>query len=167
MSPSKLEKMKRALMRSNTRMLLWAVMLFQALAMLLIAFQKGTVNLQALALAVALPLATWLVTRLMGRVWPVDRAILILVMLLCSVGLITLSDIARADVTPRTQAYYALAGVAAMLVPVDGNTGENAYIDMQLMSLCAHRLIPRSSFSLAAGMFCCRKNRLDMIGWGQ
>lgn len=60
-----------------------------------------------------------------------------------------------------------LAGVAAKLVPVDGNTGENAYIDMQLMSLCAHRLIPRSSFSLAAGMFCCRKNRLDMIGWGQ
>ena len=64
-------------------------------------------------------------------------------------------------------ALIGLAGVAAKLVPVDGNTGENAYIDMQLMSLCAHRLIPRSSFSLAAGMFCCRKNRLDMIGWGQ
>ena len=42
----------------------------------------------ALILAVALPLATWLVTTLMGRVWPVDRAILIMVMFLCSVGLI-------------------------------------------------------------------------------
>ncbi|MBR1820829.1 MAG: FtsW/RodA/SpoVE family cell cycle protein [Clostridia bacterium] len=108
--------MKRALMRSNTRLLLSAVMLFQALAMLLIAFQKETVNLQALVLAVALPLTTWLVTGLMGRVWPVDRAILIMALFLCSVGVITLSDIAKADVTPRTQAVYALAGVAAMFV---------------------------------------------------
>ena len=60
-----------------------------------------------------------------------------------------------------------LAGAAAKLVPVDGNAGENAYVDMQLMSLCAHRLIPRSSFSLAAGMFCSRKERLDLIGWGK
>ena len=114
MSPNKVEKMKRALMRSNTHLLLTAVMLFQFLAMLLIAFQKGGVNLQALCFAVALPLVTWLVTKLMGRAWPVDRAILILVMLLCSVGLISLSDIAKADVTPRTQAIYALAGIAAM-----------------------------------------------------
>lgn len=114
MSPNKVERMKRALMRSNTHLLLTAVMLFQFLAMLLIAFQKGGVNLQALCFAVALPLVTWLVTTLMGRAWPVDRAILILVMLLCSVGLISLSDIAKADVTPRTQAIYALAGIAAM-----------------------------------------------------
>ena len=106
--------MKKALMRSNTRLLLSAVMLFQALAMLLIAFQKGTVNLQALALAVLLPLTTWLVTRLMGRVWPVDRAILIMALFLCSVGIITLSDIAKSDITPRTQALYALGGIAAM-----------------------------------------------------
>ena len=113
---NKVEKMKKALMRSNTHLLLSAVMLFQAAAMLLIAFQKQTVNPQALILAAALPLVTWLVTNLMGRVWPVDRAILILVLLLCSVGLITLSDIAKADVTPRTQAFYALAGIAAMFV---------------------------------------------------
>ena len=113
---NKVEKMKKALMRSNTHLLLSAVMLFQAAAMLLIAFQKQTVNPQALILAAALPLVTWLVTNLMGRVWPVDRAILILVLLLCSVGLITLSDIAKADVTPRTQALYALGGIAAMFV---------------------------------------------------
>ena len=46
--------MKKALMRSNTHLLLSAVMLFQALAMLLIAFQKEAFNPQALALAVAL-----------------------------------------------------------------------------------------------------------------
>ncbi|MDO4867551.1 MAG: FtsW/RodA/SpoVE family cell cycle protein [Clostridia bacterium] len=108
--------MKKALMRSNTHLLLSAVMLFQALAMLLIAFQKEAVNPQALALAVALPLATWLVTTLMGRVWPVDRAILIMVLFLCSVGIITLSDIAKSNITPRTQALYALVGLAAMFV---------------------------------------------------
>ena len=62
-------------------------------------------------MAAALPLVTGLVTALMGRLWPVDRAILILVMFLCSVGLITLSDIAKSDITPRTQAFYALGGL--------------------------------------------------------
>ena len=114
MTHNKLDRMKRALMRSNTKLLLSAVMLFQALAMLLIAFQKGAVNAQALVLAAALPAGTWLITRLMGRVWPVDRAILILVLFLCSVGVITLSDIAKSDITPRTQAIYALGGIVAM-----------------------------------------------------
>ena len=113
---TKVQKMKKALMRSNTHLLLSAVMLFQVLAMLLIAFQKGTVNVQALVLAVALPLVTYLVTALMGRIWPVDRAILILVLFLCSVGLITLSDISKSDITPRTQAIYALGGIAAMFI---------------------------------------------------
>lgn len=114
MPKNKLDRMKKALMRSNTKLLLSAVMLFQALAMLLIAFQKGTVNLQALVLAAALPAGTWLITKLMGRAWPVDRAILIMVLFLCSVGIITLSDIAKSDITPRTQAVYALGGVVAM-----------------------------------------------------
>ena len=108
--------MKKALMRSNTRLLLSAVMLFQAAAMLLIAFQGEGLNTQALVLAAALPLGTWLVTMLMGRVWPVDRAILIMALFLCSVGIITLSDIARSSVTPRTQAVYSCAGVFAMFV---------------------------------------------------
>ncbi len=59
-----------------------------------------------------------------------------------------------------------LAGEMDRLVPIDGNKGKNAYIDMQLMSLCAHRLIPRSSFSLAAALFCNRKERANLIGWG-
>ena len=110
------DKMKKALMRSNTRLLLSAVMLFQALAMLLVAFQSGAINRQALVLAAALPMVTMLTTIIMGRLWPIDRAILIMALFLCSVGIITLSDIARADVTPRTQAIYALGGIAAMFV---------------------------------------------------
>ena len=108
--------MKKALMRSNTRLLLSAVMLFQAAAMLLVAFQRESINTQALILALALPLGTWLTTMLMGRVWPVDRAILILVLFLCSVGIITLSDVAKSAVTPRTQAVYACGGLFAMFV---------------------------------------------------
>ncbi len=108
--------MKKALMRSNTRLLLSAVMLFQAAAMLLVAFQRESINTQALILALALPLGTWLTTMLMGRAWPVDRAILILVLFLCSVGIITLSDVAKSAVTPRTQAVYACGGLFAMFV---------------------------------------------------
>lgn len=111
---SKVDKMRKALMRTNTRLLLSAVMLFQFLSMALLAFKGGEVSVQALVLALALPLATMLAVNLMGRLWPVDRAILILVMLLVSVGIITLSAIAKSEVTPRTHAIYALAGLIAM-----------------------------------------------------
>ena len=113
-----IEGMRKALMRSNTRLLLSAVMLFQFTAMLLISMQEKPVDTQALILAVALPAVTWLVVMAFGRLWPIDRAILILALLLCSVGIITLSDIARAKITPLTQAIYALAGIVAMAVGV-------------------------------------------------
>ena len=116
MKYDKVDAMKMALRRSNTRLLLSAVMLFEALALALIAFQGRALNTQALILAAAVPLATMLATNLMGRVWPVDRAILIMVLFLCALGVITLQDIARSDVTPRTQAIYAAAGLAAMFV---------------------------------------------------
>ena len=110
----KVEKMRRALMRSNTRLLLTAVVIFQALAMLLIALKPETASLQPLIFAAVIPLTTILVTNLMGKIWPVDRAILILVLLLASVGLIALSDVCRSEETPRDQAIYALAGVLVM-----------------------------------------------------
>ena len=112
----KVERMRRALMRSNTRLLLTAVCLFQALSMLLISLQGGAISVQALILTAALPIGTALIVNIMGRFWPVDRAILIMVLLLCSIGIITLSDIAKSEETPRTQAIYALAGVIAMFI---------------------------------------------------
>ena len=114
MRRASVENMRKALMRSNTRLLLSAVMLFQFSAMLLIAFQERPYDAQAPILAAAIPAATWLGTMLFGKIWPVDRAIVILAMLLCSVGVITLSDIARAKSTPLTQAIYAAVGVGAM-----------------------------------------------------
>ena len=113
---NKVEKMRRALMRSNTRLLLSGVLIFQALAMALLAFKDGAVSVQALVLAAALPLVTLLAVNGMGRLWPVDRAVLILVMLLVSIGVITLSAIARSESTPRTQAVYAGIGLAAMFI---------------------------------------------------
>lgn len=109
-----ISKMRRALMRSNTRLLLSAVMIFQAAALLLLALEDNPLDVQALVLAVAVPVATMLVSVVMAKIWPVDRAIVIMAMLLCSVGIITLQDIARSAVTPRNQAIYACAGIVAM-----------------------------------------------------
>lgn len=115
----KVDKMRKALMRSNTRLLLTAVMLFQFLTMAVIAFADGGApSTQDLLLAIALPAVTMLTVNLMGRLWPVDRAILILVLLLVSIGIIALSAIAKSEITPKTHAIYAAAGLFAMLVGV-------------------------------------------------
>ena len=115
----KVEKMRKALMRSNTRLLLTAVMLLQFLSMAVIAFAEGGApSQQDLILAAALPLATMLIVNLFGRFWPVDRAILILVLLLVSIGIITLSAIAKSEITPKTHAIYAAAGLFAMTVGI-------------------------------------------------
>ena len=143
MPRQKTDAMKRALMRSNTRLLMTAVMLFQCAAMGLVALQSGGINRQALILAAALPLVTCLTTTLMGRLWPVDRAILILVLFLCGLGIITLSDIARSDVTPRTQAIYALGGIFAMFVGaafIRGWTQWKRFTPL-LMGLCLAALL--------------------------
>lgn len=115
---NKVEKMRKALMRSNTRLLLTGVMLFQFLTMTVIAFASSPASPQALLLAIALPMCTLLFVSLTGRLWPIDRAILILVLLLVSIGIITLSAIARSEVTPRTHAIYAAAGLIALLAGI-------------------------------------------------
>ena len=112
----KSEKMRRALMKSNTRSLLSAVAALEFLAMLLVALQPDGGTIQPYILAVAIPLGTILITNLMGKIWPVDRGILILTLLLCGIGLITLSDICKSESTPRIQAIYAVLGVAAMFI---------------------------------------------------
>ena len=116
MRSRKIEKMRRNLMRSNTRLLLTSVVVFQLLAFLLLAVKPGNESMQTLILAAVVPISTLLVTNLMGKIWPVDRAILILVELLCSIGLITLTAICKSEETPRTQAIYAGVGVAAMFI---------------------------------------------------
>ena len=113
--PNRTQKMRRALMRVNTRLLLSAVMLLQFAALSLAAFRGETVSVQTLIFAFAVPIATMAVTLLTSKLWPVDRAILILVLFLLSIGVITLSAIAKSESTPRTHAIYVLAGLVAML----------------------------------------------------
>ena len=113
-------KLKKALMRSNTRLLLSAVLILQFTSALLLAFKGGSVDAQALLFAAAIPAVTWLVSTQITRLWPVDRAIIILTLLLCSIGIITLKDIARSEITPGNQAKYACAGIFAMIVGIAG-----------------------------------------------
>ena len=106
--------LKKALMRTNTHALMTGVMLFQFTSMLLLTFRIEPFDLQALVLAIAMPLVTRLTIALFSKLWPIDRATLIMVLFLNSVGIVTLQAIARAAITPRTQAIYSLAGIAAM-----------------------------------------------------
>lgn len=112
------EKMRRALMRSNTRILLTTVVAFQVLALGLLALRPDRESFQSLILLATIPAVTLITANLMGKLWPVDRAILILVLLLCSIGLITLSAICRSEETPREQGIFALVGIAAMFIGV-------------------------------------------------
>lgn len=109
---------KKALMRSNTESLLGFVMLFQFTSMLLLAFKSETINIQALVFAVAMPLVTNLTVKIISKLWPVDRATLIMALMLNSTGIVTLQAIARSDVTPRTQAIYSVAGLIAMAIGI-------------------------------------------------
>lgn len=47
-----------------------------------------------------------------------------------------------------------LTAIRSRLTVVDGNRGREAYVDMQLMSLCRFRIADRSSFSQLAGVLC-------------
>ena len=120
MMDKKVDRMKKALMRSNTRLLLSAVLLFQFVSALLLTFKGDTIDMQALLFTFAIPAVTWLVCTQITRLWPVDRAIIILALLLCSIGIISLKDIARSPITPGNQAKYALVALAGMFAGICG-----------------------------------------------
>ena len=78
------------------------------------AFKTEVFNAQALIFAIALPVVTKLTVAIISKIWPIDRATLIMALMLNSIGIITLQAIARSNVTPRTQAIYSAAGLVAM-----------------------------------------------------
>ena len=110
--------LRRAVLRANTHLLLTGVMLFQFTGMLLLAIKSDSFDMQALAFAALMPAITFLVVKLFSKLWPIDRALLILTLFLCSISLVTLKDIARSSVTPLNQALYMLAGLVAMAVGI-------------------------------------------------
>ncbi len=112
-------QLKHHLMRSNTSLLLTSVMLFQFVAMLLLSLKKSPFDTQALLMAIALPSLTYIVSMGASRLWPVDRALLIMTLFLCSVSLVTLQDISRSPITPRNQAVYMCGGLVAMAMGIE------------------------------------------------
>lgn len=58
-----------------------------------------------------------------------------------------------------------LSAASDRLTVVEGNHGKEAYIDMQMMSMCHHRLSDKSSFSLVAGMLCRYPSKTDINRW--
>lgn len=105
----------RSLREADTSLLTVVVMLFQASAMGLLAFKTNPIDTQALAFAVALPLVTRMLTRLMSRHLKADGLLLNLTLFLCSVSLVTLKAIAKSPVTTRNQALYMACGLVAMV----------------------------------------------------
>ncbi|SFB11975.1 alpha-1,2-fucosyltransferase [Selenomonas ruminantium] len=55
--------------------------------------------------------------------------------------------------------------IADRLVIVDHNHGANSWRDLQLMTMCKHRLSDRSSFSLLAGILCEIPGKEDWNRW--
>ncbi len=99
-------------------MLTWIIILFQTSAMLLLTFKTDPIDMQALNLAVAMPAVTLLVLKGFPRIWPIDRTVLSMVMMLCSVSVVTLTGIARASITPLTQAIYIAVGLVVMMIAI-------------------------------------------------
>jgi len=113
-----LDTMKKAARRTNDRMLPWLIVLFQASAMLLLTFKTDPIDLQALTLAGVMPMVTLFILHGVPRIWRIDRTILAMVMFLCSVSVVTLTAIARASITPLTQAVYIVAGLVVMVIAI-------------------------------------------------
>ncbi len=110
--------MRRAARRTNDRMLNWLVVLFQASSMLLLTFKTNPIDQQALILAGVMPALTLFMTTALPRFWRIDRTILTMVLFLCSVSVVTLTAIARAPITPLTQAVYIVAGLIVMVIAI-------------------------------------------------
>ena len=85
------EAMRGALKRADTSLLLYAILLFQATAMLLLTLRTSPVNTQSIALAAAMPAVTLLCVKALPWVWRIDRVVLLLTLFLCSVSVVTLT----------------------------------------------------------------------------
>ena len=104
--------------RADSSLIVYAVMLFEATGMGVLALRNGGIDWQAAAFAAGLPLITWLLTWALPKWLKVDKLLLTLTLFLCAVSLVTLTAIARSPVTPLDQAYAMGAGIVALLMGV-------------------------------------------------
>ncbi len=99
------------------RVLMYVIVLFQISALVLVALKTNPADTQALVLAAAFPLGTLTLTMALDRIWHIDRALLLLVLLLCSIGMVMLEDITQA-VTARKQALFFIPAVGALIAAI-------------------------------------------------
>ncbi|MCL2811382.1 MAG: FtsW/RodA/SpoVE family cell cycle protein [Clostridia bacterium] len=85
--------MKSTKNESPIRLLVSAIVLFEAITLLLIAIKPPFLNTEALMLAVALPLLCWISTILLPKFVPMDQLLMALTNFLCGVGIIILYSI--------------------------------------------------------------------------
>lgn len=109
-----LPTMKKAVRRTNARVLETLVILFQISAMTLLAFRSNPIDQQALMLAVIMPVTTVFIGKALPKFWKIDRVVLTMALFLCSVSIVTLTAIARSSVTPLNQAIFIGAGLCVM-----------------------------------------------------
>ncbi len=112
------DSMRRMQKRADVSLILYAVMLFEATGMAVLALKNGGVDLQAAGFAVALPAVTWLLVWALPKWLRVDSLLLTLTLFLCAVSLVTLKAIARSPVTPGEQAMYMLVGLVALMMGI-------------------------------------------------
>ena len=112
------ENLRRLLVRTDERPLEIAVMAFQAACMLLLTFKADTVEQFSLIMAAVLPLGTFFGLRLLTRIWPVDRAMVILTAFLCSLSVITLRAVFSLPDKARTQAIYMIPGFLSLMIGI-------------------------------------------------
>lgn len=106
---------RKRLNRTNELPLIYAVLLFQLVAMGLLAFRDGAAEAFSLKMAVLLPLGTYVGLKLMTWLWPVDRAIYIMVAFLCSLSVVLLRAVFTREKNAADQATYLLVGYGALL----------------------------------------------------
>ena len=104
-----------AIRRADTHLLVYAILLFQVTAMLMLTLRDSPIDTQSLVFAFLMPLVTLVCVKVLPVFWPVDQVLLSLVLFLCSVSLVVLTAISRSPVTPMQQGLYVCAGLAGMV----------------------------------------------------
>lgn len=103
--------------QSAERLFTYVIVLFQISAFVLVALKTQPIDTQALMLAAIFPVGTLLITMLAERVWHVDKALLLMVLLLCSIGMVTLEDITKAE-TARKQIIFFIPAVIGLFAAI-------------------------------------------------
>ena len=108
----KKEKLRALINRSNADFLLALTLIFEFTAPLLLTFACGKITMEALLLAFALPVGSYLFQKLASNVFKADRAIAVTVALLVSIGIITLQSISMHAEQTGLRQYRYLVGEA-------------------------------------------------------